>query len=84
MSESETTAIQQLHNLKDSIKKNYQIDDQIYSTYSEITPPASIKEKRRIKNCCTNKPIRFYDWNQPMRHIENYTLTVIQLKIDSK
>ena len=83
VSESETTAIQELHNLKDSINKNHQIDDQLYFTDSETTSPASIKGKRKIKNCYTNKPIRFYNWNQPIRHIENYTLTVIQYKNDS-
>ena len=80
VSESETTAIQELHNLKDSINRNHQI----YFTDSEITSSASIKGKRRIKNCYTNKPIRLYNWNQPLRHIENYTLTVIQHKNDSK
>ena len=84
VSESETTAIQELHNLKDSINKNHQIDDQIYFTDSETTSPASIKYKRRITKCYTKKPIRLYNWNQPIRHIENYTLTIIQHKIDSK
>ena len=58
VSESETTAIQELHNLKDSINKNHQIDNQIYFTDSDTTSPASIKGKRRIRNCYTNKPIR--------------------------
>ena len=84
-SESETTAIQEeLHNLKDSKTKNHQIDDQLYLTDSETTSPASMKGKRRIKNCYTNKPIRLYNWNQPIRHIEIYTLTVIKQKNDSK
>ena len=74
VSESETTAIQELHNLKDSINKNQEIDDQTYFTDSETTSPASIKEKRRIKNCYTNKQIRLFNWNQPIRHIESYTL----------
>ena len=84
VSESETTAIQELHNLKDSINKNQEIDDQTYFTDSETTSPPSIKEKRRIKNCYTNKQIHFFNWNQPIRHIESYTLTVIQHKKDSK
>ena len=58
VSESETTAIQELHNLKDSINKNRQIDHQLYFTDSETTSPASIKGKIRIKNCYTNKLIR--------------------------
>ena len=40
VSKSETTAIQELHNLKDSINKNYQTDDQLYFTDSETTSPA--------------------------------------------
>ena len=84
VSESETTAIQELHNLKDSINKNHPIDNQIKISDSETTSPASIKRKRRIKNCCTNKPIHLYNWNQPIRHIEIYTLTFIQHKNDSK
>ena len=84
VSESETTAIQELHNLKDSKNQNHQIDDQLYFTDSETTSPASIKGKRHIKNCYTIKPTRLYNRNQPKRHIENYTLTVIQHKKDSK
>ena len=84
VSESETTAIQELHNLKDSINKNHQIDDQLYFTDSETTSPASVKGKRKLKNCYTNKPIRLYKWKQPIRRIESYTLTVIQHKKDSK
>ena len=66
--------------IKKSQKKNHQIDDQIYFTESENTSPESIKGKLRIKNCYTNEPIRLYNWNQPIRQIENYTLTVIQHK----
>ena len=51
VSESETSAIQELHNLKDSKNKNHQIDDQIHFSDSETTSPASIKGNRRIKNC---------------------------------
>ena len=58
VSESETTAIQELHNLKYSINKNHQIDHQLYFNDSETTSPASIEGKRRIKNCYSNKPIR--------------------------
>ena len=72
-SESETTAIQELHNLKDSKTKNHQIDDQLNFTDSKTTSPASMKGNRRIKNCYTNKPIRLYNWNQPIRHINSNT-----------
>ena len=84
VSESETTAVQELHKLTDSINKNHQIDDQIYFTDSETTSPASIKRIRRIKKNYTNKPIRLYNWNPPIIHIENYTLTAIQHTKDSK
>ena len=43
VSESETTATQELHNLEDSINKNHQIDDQLYFTDSETTSQASKK-----------------------------------------
>ena len=79
-SKSETSEIQKLHNLNDSINKTHQIDDQLYFTDSETTSQASIKGERRIKNHYLNKPIPLYNWNQPIRHIKNYTLTVIQHK----
>ena len=84
VSESETTAIQELHNLKDSINKSHLIDDQLYFTDSETNSAASVKGKRKIKNCYTIKPIRLYNWNQPIRHIQNCPQTVIQYKNDSK
>ena len=84
VSESETTAIHELHNLKYSINKNHQIDDQLYFTDSKTTSQSSVKGKRKRKNCYTNKPIRLYNCNQPIRHIEHYTLTVIHHKNDSK
>ena len=84
VSESETTAKHELHNLKDSINKNHQIDDQLYFTDSETPSQSSVKGKRKIKKCYANKPIQLYNWNQPTRHIENYTLTVIQHKKDPK
>ena len=84
VSESETSAIQELHNLKDSINKNHQIDNQLYFTDSETTSTASVKVEQKIKNFYTNKTIRLYNWDQPIRHIENHTLTVIQHKNDTK
>ena len=62
------------------MNKNHQIDDKLYFTGSETTSQASVKGKGKIKNCYTNKPILLYNWNQPIRHIKNYTLTVIQQK----
>ena len=49
VSESEKTAIHELHNLKDSKNKNHQIDDQLYFTDSETTSQASVKAKRENK-----------------------------------
>ena len=43
---------------------------------SEATTPSSKNGKRNIKNSYINKPIRLY--NQPVGHIECYTLTVLQ------
>ena len=78
VSESETTNIQKLHDLKESINKNYQIDDQIYFSDSEATSPASKIGKRKIKNTYINKTKRLYNCNQPIRHIESYMLTVLR------
>ena len=84
VSESETSSIQELHNLKDSINKNHQNYGHIYFSDSETTSPASIKGKCRIKKSYKNNAIRLYNWNQPIRHIENYSLTVIRHRNDSK
>ena len=59
VSESETTAIQKFHNLKDSLNKNHKIDDQLYFADSETTSPASIKGKRRIKKMLHKQTNRF-------------------------
>ena len=45
---------------------------------------SSIQGKRRIKNTNKNKPVRLYNWNQPIKHFENYNLTVIEHKKESK
>ena len=39
------------------------------------------KRQTEKKTCYTKKPMRLYNWNQPIRHIENYTLIVIQHKL---
>ena len=75
VSESETNTIQEYQDLK-----NYPIDDQIYFSDLEATSPSSIKGKRKIQKSYINKPIRLYNWNQPIRHIECYPLTVLQYK----
>ena len=65
---------------EDSISKNNPINDQIYFSDSEATTSSSIKGKRKIKKSYINKPIRLYNWSQPIRQIESYTLTVLQYK----
>ena len=76
--QNQTNTIQELQELKDFLNKKNPIDDQIYFADSETTTPSSLKGKRKIKNSYTNKPIRLYNWNQPIRQIECYTLTVLQ------
>ena len=53
---------------------------QIYFSDSEATTPSSIKEKLKMKKIICNKPKRLYNWNQPIRHFECYTLTNLQFK----
>ena len=79
VSESEIKAIQELQGLKDSMKKINAIDDQTFFSDSEATAPSSMKGKRKIKSHIV-KLIRLYNWNQPIRHIECYTHTVLQYK----
>ena len=79
VSESDTTTIQELQDLKDSIDRNNPKNEQKYFSDSESTSPSSIKGKRRVKIYInTHKPVRLYNWNQPKIHIENYTSTVLQ------
>ena len=78
ISESETNTIKELQDLKDSTNKNDPLEGQIYFSDSEATTPSSMKGKRRIGKSFINKPMRLYNWNQPIRHIECYTVTVLQ------
>ena len=57
-SESETSHLEELYRLKDSVNKNYQVNDTLYFSDSETT---SIQGKRRIKNTYKNKPVRLYN-----------------------
>ena len=41
---------------------------------------SSKRGKRRIKKQYKHKPVHLYNWNQPIRHINNYILTVIERK----
>ena len=84
VSESETSFLEELYKLKDSVNKKDQVNDQLYFSDSETTSHSSIQGKRRIKKTYKNKPVRLYNWNQPINHIEHYTLTVIKHKNESK
>ena len=49
---------------------------------SETTSNSSKRGKRRIKKQYKHKPVHLYNWNQPIRHIDCYILTVIKRKIE--
>ena len=40
------------------------------------------KEEKEEKKQYIHKPVHLYNWNQPIRHIDNYILTVIKRKND--
>ena len=63
-SESEANNLDELYKLKESIDKNCPIHDQLYFSDSETT----------------SNSVHLYNWNQPIRHIDNYLLTVIKRK----
>ena len=82
VSESEVSNLDTLHKLKETVNKNYPIHDQLYFSDSEATSYSSKQGKRRIKKIYQNKPVHFYNWNQRIRHIEHYVLTVLKRKIE--
>ena len=84
VSESEVSNLDALYKLKDTVNKNYPVHDQLYFSVSEATSHSSKQGKRRIKKIYKNKPVRLYSWNQPIRHIEHYALTIIKRKNESK
>ena len=49
VSESETSNLEALYRLEDSINKNYQVNDTLCFSDSETTSESSIQGKRRIK-----------------------------------
>ena len=59
-SESETSHLQELYRLKNSINKKYPVNYPVYFFDSEVTSRSSIQGKRRIKNSYKNKPVRIY------------------------
>ena len=79
-SESEASTLDELYKLKESIDKNCPIYDQLYFSDSETTSNSSKRVKRRIKKQYKHKPVHLYNWNQPIRHINSYILTVIKQK----
>ena len=81
VSESEVSDLDALYKLKDTVNKNYPVHDQLYFSDSEATSHSSKQGKRRKKKIYKNKLVRLYSWNQPIRHIEHYALTVIKRKM---
>ena len=78
--ESEVSSLDALYKLKESVNKNFPIHDQLYFSDSKTTSNSSKRGKNRIKKKYKNKPVHLYNWNQPIRHIDNYILTVIKRK----
>ena len=83
-SESEKSHLKELYRVKDSVNKNYQANDTLFFSDSETTSQSSNQGKRRIKNTYKNKQVRLYNWNLPIKHIENYKMTVTKHKNESK
>ena len=83
-SESESSHLQESYRLKNSINKNYPVNDTLYFYDSEITSHSSIQGKTRMKNLYKTNSVRLYNWNQPIKHIESYKLTFIKHKCEYK
>ena len=79
-SESEANILDELYKLKESIGSNCPIHDQLHFSDSETTSNSSKRGKRRIKKHNKHKPLHLYNWNQPIRHIDSYILTVNKQK----
>ena len=79
-SESKVSSLDALYKLKESVKKNCPSHDQLYFSDSETTSNSSKRGKRRIKKQYKHKPVNLYNWNHPIRHFDNYILTVIKQK----
>ena len=69
-----------LYKFKESVNKNCPIHNQLYFSDSETTSNSSKRGKRRIKKIYKHKPVHLYNWNRPIRHTDNYILTVIKGK----
>ena len=79
-SESEVSSLEALYKFKESVNKNCPIHDQLYFSDSETTSNSSKRGKRRIKKIYKHKPVHLYNCNRPIRHTDNYILTVIKGK----
>ena len=79
-SESEANSLDELYKLKESTNKSCPMHDQLYFSDSETTSNSSKRGKRRIKKQYKHKPVHLYNWNQPIRHIDSYILTIIKQK----
>ena len=73
--ESETNTIQELQDLKDSTNTKKPLENKKGFSDSKATSQSSIIGKRKIKLLCIKEPVRFYNWNQPIRHKKSYITT---------
>ena len=71
-SESEARSLDALYKVKESVNKNCPIHEQLFFSDSETTSNSSKRGKRRMKKLYKHKPVHLYNWNQPIRHIDNY------------
>ena len=78
VSESEASNLDTLHKLKDSGNKYYPIKNQCYFLSQNPHHIHQYKENEEQKKTYKNKPVRLYNWNQPIKHNEHYALTVIK------
>ena len=79
-SESEVSSLDLLYKIEDTINKTYPIQDSVFFSDSETTSISSKKGKNKIKKKYKHKPVELYNWIQPIRHINNYILTVVKQK----
>ena len=79
-SESEDSSLDALYKVEDSINQTYPIQEPVYFSDSETNTISSKKGKNRIKKKHKHKPVHLYNWSQPIRHINDYILTVIKRK----
>ena len=77
-SDSEVSSHDALYKVEDSINQSYPIQDSVFFSDSETNTISSKKGKNRIKKKHKHKPVHLYNWSRPIRHINNYLLTVIK------